>query len=68
MNDPILKRKLFSNKARHFEQIKTGNVPGHVIGGLGTVLNILGRVGPAARKVTKHSKLQERHPKDKWVL
>jgi|MDSZ01.1.fsa_nt_gb hypothetical protein len=63
MNDPILKRKLFSNKARHFEQIKTGNVPGHVIGGLGTVLNILGRVGPAARKGYQAFKAARATPK-----
>ena len=48
MNDPVLKRKLFANRARHFNQIQTGNVPGHFLGGIGTAFNILSRVGPAA--------------------
>ena len=30
--DEILKRPLFRNKARHYEQVKTGNIGKHVYG------------------------------------
>ena len=63
MDDPVLKRKLFANRARHIKQIQTGNIPGHILGGLGTAFSILGRVGPAAMKGYRAFKAARAMPK-----
>ena len=49
MDDPVLKRKLFSNRARHVKQIQTGNVPGHYLG----ILTSLSRIPKAIRLGTQ---------------
>lgn len=63
MDDPVLKRRLFANRARHIKQIQTGNIPGHILGGLGTAFNILGRVGPAAMRGYRAFKAARAMPK-----
>ena len=56
MDDPILKRKLFANKARHIKQIQTGNVPGHYLG-------ILARIPGAIRLGTQAFRAARATPK-----
>ena len=63
MDDPVLKRRLFANRARHIKQIQTGNIPGHILGGLGTAFSILGRVGPAAMRGYRAFKAARAMPK-----
>tara|TARA_A100001201_G_scaffold14682_2_gene17880 strand:+ start:8512 stop:10623 length:2112 start_codon:yes stop_codon:yes gene_type:complete len=63
MNDPVLKRKLFANRARHFKQIQTGNIPGHFLGGIGTAFNVLSRVGPAVQRGYRAFKAARAAPK-----
>lgn len=63
MDDPVLKRKLFANRARHIKQIQTGNVPGHFLGGIGTAFNVLSRVGPAAMRGYRAFKAARAMPK-----
>ena len=63
MDDPVLKRKLFANRARHIKQIQTGNVPGHFLGGIGTAFNVLSRVGPAVQRGYRAFKAARATPK-----
>ena len=58
MNDPVLNRKMFRNKARHLEQMRTGNIV-HALTGLGVSKGIEygvkygPRILPAAHKAWK---------------
>ena len=53
--DDILKRPLFRNKARHYEQIRTGNVGKHVVGILARIPQMYqaGRAGYQAYKAAQ---------------
>jgi hypothetical protein len=71
MDDPVLKRKLFSNRARHIKQIQTGNVQGLFIGGIPYVaqgINMLSRLGPAAMRGYRAFKAARATPKPKTGL